>query len=73
MNYKPLIIPKVNWETKVSSETYGELVVQPLEPGFGLTLGNALRRMMLASVEGSAVTSIIVKGVNNEFSTIKGV
>jgi DNA-directed RNA polymerase subunit alpha len=73
MNYKPLIIPKVNWETKVSSETYGELVVQPLEPGFGLTLGNALRRMMLASIEGSAVTSMTIKGINNEFSTVKGV
>jgi len=73
MNYKPLILPKVNWETKVSTDTYGELVVQPLEPGFGITLGNALRRMLLSSVEGCAVTSVIIKGVNNEFSTVKGV
>lgn len=73
MNYKPLILPKLSWYKQVSSETYGELVVQPLEPGFGITLGNALRRVLLSSIEGSAVTSVIIKGVNNEFSTIKGV
>lgn len=73
MNYKTLILPKVNWDTKVSTSTYGELIVQPLEPGFGITLGNALRRVILGSVEGSAVTSVIIKGVNNEFSTLKGV
>lgn len=73
MNYKPLILPKVAWETKVSSSTYGELVVQPLEPGFGITLGNALRRVMLSSIEGSAVTAVIIKGANNEFSALKGV
>jgi len=73
MNYRPLILPKLSWEKKLSSSTYGELVVQPLEPGFGTTLGNALRRVMLSSVEGSAVTSVIIKGVNNEFSSVKGV
>ena len=73
MNYKPLILPKISWDTKVSTSTYGELIVQPLEPGFGITLGNALRRVILGSVEGSAVTSVIIKGVNNEFSTLKGV
>lgn len=73
MNYKPLTLPSLSWNKKVSSEDFGELVVQPLEPGFGITLGNALRRVLLASVEGSAVSSVIIKGVNNEFSTIKGV
>ena len=73
MNYKPLIIPHLSWEQKVSSNTYGELIAQPLEPGFGITLGNALRRVILSSVEGSAVTAVVVKGVNNEFSTVKGV
>lgn len=73
MNYRPLILPKVSWDTKVSTNTYGELIVQPLEPGFGITLGNALRRVILSSIEGSAVTSVIIKGVNNEFSTAKGV
>lgn len=73
MKYKPLILPKVRWEKKTLSDTLGELIAQPLEPGFGITLGNALRRVALSAVEGSAVTSIIIKGVNNEFSTIKGV
>ena len=71
--YQPLIIPKLNWEKKSISETYGELIVQPLESGFGTTLGNALRRALLGAVEGSAVTSIIIKGINNEFSPIPGV
>jgi len=73
MNYKPLILPKITWNTKVCSPTFGELVAQPLEPGYGITLGNSLRRIMLSSIEGSAVTSLIIKGVNNEFSTLKGV
>lgn len=71
--YKPLTLPKLTWEKSVSSDTKGELIIQPLEPGFGVTIGNALRRVMLSSVEGSAVTSVIIKGINNEFSTIKGV
>lgn len=73
MNYRPLILPKLSWNRQVSSDTHGELVVQPLEPGFGITLGNALRRVLLSTIEGSAVTSAVIKGVNNEFSTIKGV
>lgn len=71
--YKPLTIPRVAWEKKQLTETYGELIAQPLEPGFGITLGNALRRILLGAVEGSAVTSVIIKGVNNEFSPISGV
>lgn len=71
--YRPLIIPKLSWNKKELSNQYGELVAQPLEPGFGITIGNALRRILYAAVEGSAVTSIIVKGVNNEFSSLNGV
>ncbi len=71
--YKPLTIPKLNWNKKELTPTYGELIAQPLEPGFGITLGNALRRILYAGVEGSAVTSIVVKGVNNEFSSLTGV
>ena len=71
--YKPLTIPKLSWNKKVLSETYGELVAQPLEPGFGTTLGNAMRRALLSSIEGSAVTSVIIKGINNEFTAISGV
>ena len=71
--YKPLTIPKLSWNKKVLSETYGELVAQPLEPGFGTTLGNAMRRALLSSIEGSAVTSVIIKGINNEFTALPGV
>ncbi len=73
MEYKPLTLPKLKWDTKKSTDTFGELIVQPLEPGFGITLGNALRRIILASIEGSSVTSVIIKGVNNECSVIEGV
>jgi len=71
--YQPLIIPRLSWNKKTVSDTFGELSAQPLEPGFGVTLGNALRRVLLGGIEGSAVTSVIIKGVNNEFSTIPGV
>jgi len=71
--YQPLIVPQLKWEKKTLSETCGELIVQPLEPGFGITIGNSLRRILLSGVEGSAVTSVIIKGVNNEFSAITGV
>ena len=68
--YRPLTIPKLNWNKKELTANYGELVAQPLEPGFGITLGNALRRILYAGVEGSAVTSVVIKGVNNEFSSL---
>lgn len=71
--YKSLTIPKLIWDKKTLTDTYGELIAQPLEPGFGHTLGNALRRVLLGAVEGSAVTSVIIKNVNNEFSAIPGV
>lgn len=71
--YKPLTIPRLEWNKKLLTESYGELVAQPLEPGFGVTLGNAIRRVLLASVEGAAVTAVIIKGVNNEFTLIPGV
>lgn len=71
--YKPLTIPKLKWNKKELTNSFGELVAQPLEPGFGTTLGNAIRRVLLGGVEGSAITSVIIKGVNNEFSSIPGV
>lgn len=71
--HKPLTIPKLAWNTKNLRDTYGELIAQPLEPGFGITLGNALRRVLLGGVEGCAVTSVIIKGINNEFSSLQGV
>ncbi len=56
-----------------STETEGQFEFRPLEPGFGITIGNALRRILLSSLEGFAVTSLRVEGVDHEFSTIKGV
>lgn len=55
------------------SGTYGKLVAEPLERGFGTTLGNALRRVLLSSLEGAAVTAIKLDGVLHEFSTLSGV
>lgn len=71
--YQPLIIPKLAWTKKTLNDSFGELIAQPLEPGFGITLGNALRRVLLGGIEGCSVTSVIIKGVNNEFSNIPGV
>jgi len=73
LEYKPLTLPKLGWDKKSLSDSYGLLTATPLESGFGMTLGNALRRVLLGSIEGSAVTSVIVEGVNNEFSSLPGV
>jgi len=56
-----------------STETEGQFEFRPLEPGYGLTIGNALRRVLLSSLEGFAFTSVKISGVEHEFSTIKGV
>ncbi|QTN38993.1 DNA-directed RNA polymerase subunit alpha [Cryomorphaceae bacterium] len=56
-----------------STETEGQFEFRPLEPGYGLTIGNALRRVLLSSLEGFAFTSVRIEGVDHEFSTIKGV
>lgn len=56
-----------------SSEFEGQFEFRPLEPGFGLTVGNALRRVLLSSLDGYAITSVKIEGVEHEFSTIKGV
>jgi len=71
--YQPLTIPNIEWKKHTVTQQYGELVAQPLEPGFGITIGNALRRILLGGLEGSAVTSVIIDGVNNEFSSLEGV
>lgn len=56
-----------------SDDHIGQFEFRPLEPGYGITIGNALRRILLSSLEGFAITSIKVEGVDHEFSTIKGV
>jgi DNA-directed RNA polymerase subunit alpha len=55
------------------TDTYGEFVAEPFEKGYGMTLGNALRRVLLSSVEGTAVASLKIDGVEHEFSSIPGV
>lgn len=56
-----------------ATDTYGLFEFRPLEPGYGITIGNALRRILLSSLEGFAITSIKIEGVEHEFSTITGV
>lgn len=56
-----------------ATETEGQFEFRPLEPGFGLTIGNALRRVLLSSLEGYAFTTVRISGVDHEFSTLKGV
>jgi DNA-directed RNA polymerase subunit alpha len=56
-----------------STDFEGTFEFRPLEPGFGITIGNALRRILLSSLEGYAITSVRFSGVTHEFSTIKGV
>src|SRR5204863_2110513 len=55
------------------TETYGKFVAEPFERGYGVTIGNSLRRVLLSSLEGAAVTSIKIEGVTHEFGTIPGV
>jgi len=64
---------KLNVETKSSSDTHGKFLFQPLDRGFGVTLGNALRRVLLTSIPGAAITNVKMDGVLHEFSTIKGI
>ncbi|MCD8374057.1 MAG: DNA-directed RNA polymerase subunit alpha [Oscillospiraceae bacterium] len=65
--------PRIECIEAPADESYGKYVVEPLERGYGTTLGNALRRVLLSSLPGTAVTSIRIAGVQHEFSTIPGV
>ncbi len=64
---------RLECELESLTSTYGKFVAEPLERGFGLTLGNALRRVLLSAIEGAAVTSVRLPGVLHEFSNIPGV
>jgi len=65
------VLPKI--ETDAISQTYGRFVIGPLESGFGITLGNALRRVLLSSLPGAAVTSVRISDIAHEFTAIPGV
>lgn len=64
---------KVVIEQETYTSTYGKFIAEPFERGYGITLGNAFRRILLSSIEGTAVTSVKMESVNHEFSTIPGV
>jgi DNA-directed RNA polymerase subunit alpha len=73
-NWRELIKPKrLQVETDTLSDTFGKFTAEPFERGFGTTLGNSLRRVLLSSLQGAAITSVRIKGVLHEFSTIPGV
>jgi DNA-directed RNA polymerase subunit alpha len=65
--------PRIECLENPADESYGKYVVEPLERGYGTTLGNSLRRVLLSSLPGTAVTSIKIAGIQHEFSTIPGV
>jgi DNA-directed RNA polymerase subunit alpha (EC 2.7.7.6) len=65
--------PRIECVDRSEDNTYAKFVVEPLERGYGITLGNSLRRILLSSLPGSAVTSVKIEGVLHEFSTIPGV
>jgi DNA-directed RNA polymerase subunit alpha len=65
--------PKIECVQASEDSTYGKFVIEPLERGYGITLGNSLRRILLSSLPGVAVTSIKIDGVLHEFSTVPGV
>ncbi len=66
-----MVTPKI--EREAEARNYGKFVISPLEHGYGITLGNALRRVLLSSLDGVAVTSIRIADVQHEFSEIPGV
>ncbi len=64
---------RVEMDKETCSATYGRFIIEPFEKGYGTTIGNSLRRVLLSSLEGTAVTSIKIQNVQHEFSTIPGV
>lgn len=73
-NWKDLIKPKgLEAEAESLTDSYAKFLAEPLERGYGITLGNALRRALLSSLQGAAITSVKIEGVLHEFSTIPGV
>lgn len=72
-NWRDLIKPRrVDIDPTTLADTYGKFVAKPLERGFGITLGNALRRILLSSIQGTAVTGVKIDGILHEFSPVRG-
>ena len=72
-NWRDLIRPKKLEQDHSLSDAYGKFTCEPLERGYGITLGNSLRRVLLSSLQGAAVTSVRIEGALHEFTTIEGV
>ncbi len=74
VKWRDFQMPKrLDCDESTYTDTYGKFIAEPFEKGYGITLGNSLRRILLSSIEGSAVTSIKIDGVRHEYSTIPGV
>src|SRR5258705_13201578 len=74
IRWRGLELPnRVGSDRSTLTDTYGKFVAEPFERGFGVTVGNSLRRILLSSLEGSAVTQVKIQGVQHEISTIPGV
>ena len=74
IRWRGLELPhRVNLEDSTASDTYGKFTVEPFERGFGTTIGNSLRRILLSSLEGAAITNVKIKGAAHEFSSLDGV
>src|SRR5580765_133699 len=74
IRWRGLELPsRVHPDTATLTDTYGKFTVEPFERGFGVTVGNSLRRVLLSSLEGSAVTRVKIHGVQHEITTIPGV
>ena len=74
IRWRGLELPSlVTCDHKTLTRTYGKFVAEPFERGFGVTIGNSLRRILLSSLEGSAVTQIKMHGAQHEFTTLPGV
>lgn len=72
-NYLVFEKPEYKMTEYVESNNYGKFILEPLERGFGLTIGNALRRILLSSLPGDAITSVRIDGVMHEFQTVEGI
>ena len=74
IRWRGLELPsQVELDTEVSTDRYGRFIIEPFERGFGTTVGNSLRRVLLSSLRGAAVTSVKIAGADHEFTTLPGV
>ena len=74
IRWRGLELPsRVVRDNHISTDQYGKFTVEPFERGFGTTVGNSLRRILLSSLEGAAVTHVRIKGADHEFSSLPGV